>query len=116
MASGILAYNDGGVDSAASIEKGDAIEFNQNVTYYIDPDWGWYIDQVVVSPQNENGDPVNLTDQLAPIDVDGKWYDRKKVTMEFAGWADTDAETLVRITSKEINYQLYGTMEGRRFP
>ena len=110
------AYNDGGVDSAASIEKGDAIEFNQNVTYYIDPDWGWYIDQVVVSPQNENGDPVNLTDQLAPIDVDGKWYDRKKVTMEFAGWADTDAETLVRITSKEINYQFVWNNGGAQVP
>lgn len=71
---------------------------------------------MVVSPQNENGDPVNLTDQLAPIDVDGKWYDRKKVTMEFAGWADTDAETLVRSHRRKSTISLYGTMEGRRFP
>ena len=59
---------------------------------------------------------MNLTDQLAPIDVDGKWYDRKKVTMEFAGWADTDAETLVRITSKEINYQFVWNNGGAQVP
>ena len=109
------AYNNQEGNKVA-IDKGDAVEFSNDLTYYIEPQKGYYIDQVITSAQNEGGEPENLTSSLESIDPNGQWYEGKKITLSPKNWWSQEDETLVKITSKETNYQFVWENNNKTVP
>ena len=109
------AYNNQ-EENKVEIDKGDAVEFSDDLTYYLEPQKGYYIDQVITSAQNEGGEPENLTSSLESIDPNGQWYEGKKITLSPKNWWSQEDETLVKITSKETNYQFVWENNNKTVP
>lgn len=53
---------------------------------------------------------------LNPIDPNGQWYEGKKITLSPKNWWSQEDETLVKITSKETNYQFVWENNNKTVP
>lgn len=71
---------------------------------------------MITSAQNEGGEPENLTSSLESIDPNGQWYEGKKITLSPKNWWSQEDETLVKITSKETNYQFVWENNNKTVP